>query len=417
MVYHDLSEQSVGRQKPERDYFKASIVDRAFSFLLDYIIFSPVVSFFLLTFFQSEVSLWKDQSHRAENLPIFALLALAYVFIFSLLQTVFIYFWGGTPGQFFLKLKVQINPSPGLIFLRLWLRQAAFWSSALFLGIPWFAVLAHPEQKTFYDRLAETVVVSLKRNQKYFSFEVEAKYWRSLMATFSVFFVIMFLGYAWQQHTKIRMAAYTFAQFKQKDYFCPELKSIPQKERLQTAVALNLVGQLSNDCTDREADFVLWKTRDTELQSLAYYAKSLTEDVAVDEDRYLEKACDGDKNFFGCQIATAFSDEKLSDFYESLKKSKGEKNLLASVLQYEIGVVLDKTQQEDANFKDLKKFDRSRLVKKYLLGELLDRRLKNFDALNVAAKNGSGGRSPAAVSDVKRQQNDYKYAQRLIDQM
>ncbi|MBC7467157.1 MAG: RDD family protein [Bdellovibrio sp.] len=427
MVYSDISDvqsfstmgqsnQNSGGQKPTDGgaMYKASIVDRFFSFLLDYLIFAPVVSFFLITCFQDEVAIWKSGQTRAENLPILFLLSATYIFTFSFLQSFFIYFWGGSPGQYFLKLRVHVDRQPGLIFIRILVRQVGFWFSALFLGLPWLAVLSHPKQKTFYDRISETSVYSLKQNQKFFSFEVETKYWRSLFATLVIFLFIICAGYGWQQHNQIKLGAYTFNSLNKKDLLCAQLKPVEIKDRLQTAVALNLVGQLSDDCVDKEAEYVLWTVHDDEMQSLAYYAKSLTESDSADEKRYLNQACQfKNKDYFGCRVASAFLNKGLTSLYADLKTDKSQKDLLEVVLQYELGMVLKKGSEEDENFKALRKFDKQRIVKKYLLSELLERRL----AANRPIKN--KGRMPASQSIKSTVSNpaDFNYAQKLIEQM
>lgn len=418
MVYSDISDVHSSPPKPNDGpfLFKASVIDRFFSFLLDYLIFAPVVGFFLITFFQDEVAIWKSGQTRAENMPILLLLSATYIFTFSFLQSFFIYFWGGTPGQYFLKLKVKVDTQPGLIFLRILLRQIGFWFSAFALGLPWLAILSHPTQRTFYDRISETGVFSLKQNQKFFSFEVETKYWRSLFATLVIFLFVIFAGYGWQQHNQIKLGAYTFNKTNKKDLLCAQLKPVEIKDRLQTAVALNLVGQLSDDCVDKEAEYVLWTVHDDEMQSLAYYAKSLTESDYADEKRYLQQACQfKNKNFFGCRISSAFLNKGLAGFYADLKGDKSQKDLLEAVLQYELGVVLNKGPEEDDNFKILKKFDKQKIVKKYLLSELLDRRLAQS---KPAGK--TKGRTPASQQPVRPMgysPADVNYAQKLIEQM
>ena len=285
MVYQDISTVGSPQKKDESAAVdsKASVLDRVFSFLLDYLILSPVVSFLILIFFKQEISIWKEQAYSAELQPTIILLGSAYILFFSLLQCLFAYFWEATPGQYFLKLKLNDEKPDGLRFLRLLLRQLTFWLSIVLFGFSWLSVLAHAKQKTFYDRLSEFRVISLKKNQKYFSFEFETKYWQALAATFMVFLGVLFLAYGWQQHQNIKSASYTFDKMKKENYFCNELKSIHLKDRLQTVIALNLVGQIADECVDKEADFVLWKSRDLEQRSLAYYAKSLTEKEFKDE--------------------------------------------------------------------------------------------------------------------------------------
>lgn len=424
MVYDDISKakQPFDRRSSHDSksaFSKAAVLDRFFSFLLDYLIISPVISFLILALFQAEVSIWKNAATKADNFSVAILLGTAFIALFSLVQSFCIYFWGATPGQHFLKLQTHADPRSGVLFLRLCLRQLGFWVSILFLGLPWLAILSHPQQQTFYDRLSETTVVSLKQRQSYFAFEVEPRYWRSLTATFMVFFVFILVGVVWQQHKRIGLAPNTFAKLKKQNQFCAELKTISLKDRLQTATALNLVGQLSDECLDKEAEYALWTMKDEEYLSLAYYAKSLTEESLNDERSYLTQACSfKNKDYFGCQVASAFLEKKLLGLYNSLDEAKmGTQNLLAAVLRYELGMTLDQSTQEHANFKKLKKFDQSKLVKKYLIGEIL---AKRFEKITEETQ-----RAPASVNTAKGSrrfkkqvnQEDYDYAQQLIEDL
>ena len=376
MVYDDIPHQknSIEPQAQTSKYYRASVLDRVFSFLLDYLVLSPVISFLILIFFQKEISIWSANTLTSELKAVFVLLAISYVVFFSFLQSLFIYFWQATPGQYFLKLKVvDQKADQGIYFFRILFRQLGFWSSFLLLGFPWISVLAHSEQKTFYDKLSETKVISLKAKPDFFTFEFETRYWQALMGTLMVFVSVILLALGWQQHQNIKASSYTFEKMRSDNFFCDDLKSVQFTERLQMVVALNLVGQIADDCVDKEADFVLWKSDNQELRSLAYYAKSLTEIEEKAENLYLESACQGyDRKVLGCKLATAFLDHELLDLYKSLKFPQASENFLTAVLRYEFGVELAQNDDQKANFKKLKNFDTHQLVKKYLLSEILD---------------------------------------------
>ncbi|MFZ3231562.1 MAG: RDD family protein [Pseudobdellovibrio sp.] len=417
MVYIDISAAKIDNNSNlHQSFYKASVIDRCFSFLIDYLILSPVISFVLLVLFQTEIVMWKSGGSaslsRYENLPILILLGFSYIVLFSLIQSFFIYFFQATPGQHFLKLQTQVDKSSGLVFFRIMLRQVSFWFSCFFLGLPWLAILAHPQQKTFYDRLSEAAVVSLKANQYYYSFEVETKYWRSLLATLVLFVSFLLSASIWLQHGKIKNSAYTFNQLNKERHFCSELKSVELSERLQTAIALNLVGQLSDACVDKEADFALWTMHNDELKSLAYYAKSLTSDDIRQEQKYLQQACDfKGASFFGCTVANAFRTNDLATFYKTLRKTEKKRNFLSSVLQYELGNVLNQTEHYQENFKGMKKFDSLVVVKKYLISEVLGRSQIKSEFKQT--------RRPAGL-EIKNNANedgDFEYAQKLIEDL
>ena len=439
MVYVDLSEtlnsassKGTGAEASSSPasaarFFRACLTDRIFSFLLDYLILTPVVSFLLLLGFKKEFAVWNENSLTAESQPLFLLLALAFVMSFSLLQSFFIYHWGATPGQYFLKLKTQNLQPSGLNFFKFTIRQMGFWISLFFLGLPWVAVLADPEQRTFYDKLSETRVVSLKSDQFYFNFEFETKYWRAFVATVILFFSFILAAVGWQQHQRIKNAVYSFQQMKKEQFFCDDLKAVQLLQRLQTAIALNLVGQVSDRCVDKEADFVLWKMDNPELKSLAYYAKSITESDSEREHAYLQQACTEKENsFLGCELATAFLDHDFQQLYQSLGDKNQEKTFLVSTFRYELGLILSEKSDEKNNFQKLKAYDTQNLVKKYLLAEILNRARPFSLSTSSLAKSSlvsSGGRRPASHPELSSKpsqvlsREDLNYAQELIQNM
>ena len=430
MVYVDLSEAENSTQNPsdlrgagqtfpelKKGFFRASLTDRLFSFLLDYLILTPLVSFLLLLGFKKEFTIWNENSLTAENQPLFILLACSFLISFSLLQSFFIYFWEATPGQYFLKLRTQNLQNSELNFFKIMIRQLGFWISISFLGLPWLGVLTDPIQRTFYDKLSDTRVVSLKSEQFYFNFEFEIKYWRAFLATVIVFFSFILAAVGWQHHQKIKNAVYSFQQMKSEQFFCDELKSVQLLQRLQTAIALNLVGQLSDRCVDKEADFVLWKMNNPELKSLAYYAKSITESDADHEQDYLRQACAEKENqFLGCELAAAFLNYDFNHLYSVLGSKNQEKTFLVSTFRYELGLILEQKSDEKNNFQKLKAFDTHDQVKKYLLSEILSRTLTSSQTARRSS-NRALGRRPASSSDevlAPASREDLQYAQKLI---
>lgn len=377
MVFHDGSTEDY--KKKFQPLASASVLDRVFSFFLDYLILAPLVSFVNLLIFKNEMLVWRNvgsaQGFGAETLPLFVSICAVFILLFSFIQAIFIWKWQATPGQYFLKIKVEVNSKVGLSFLRILIRQISFWLSIVFLGIPFLAIMGHPDGKTFYDRLTETEIKSLKSNPARFTFETESQYWRSLISTLTIFIFFLVVAAGWNTHSNIQKGSYSFMKKQKANYFCSELRAVDIGERLQTVIALNLVGQIEDVCVDKEADFVLWKSADKAQRSLAYYAKSLTEDETENsqEQAYLQQACAGKlRNHFGCQIATAFQTDTLENFYNKLSASNSTDSLLTSTFKYELSIILNKTDSTAAHFQKLKMHDDLKVVKKYLLSEFVN---------------------------------------------
>ncbi|MBC7420310.1 MAG: RDD family protein [Bdellovibrio sp.] len=400
MVYQDFSSRNEVTEQHKK-FLSPVILDRFFSFLIDYLVLSPFVSFFTYLLFHEAIAFWRANPDAPEQVSLISILAVSVVFLFSFFQAVFIYLWQATPGQYFLKIQIHFEHG-NLIFWRALLRQMGFWSSAILLGLPWLAIFTHPQRKTFYDRLADCQVVTFKKDEG-FSFENESKYWQSLLATLILFVGFLFAAVMYLKYEKIIQRVASFKQLEKQNFFCEELKDTFSSNRLQVAIAMNVVGQLSNNCLDREADFVLWKEKTSDT-SLAYFAKSLTEPNEEIEQSYLVQACRREKDAsfadstFGCQLARTAQGGDYETMYLVLRKHK---NILADTYRYEFSRLLNKDSDLQKNFTILQKYTSHNLVKKYLLSEMLEE------------KSSAGGRSPASDHSIF----DESLAKKWIDEL
>lgn len=377
MVFQDINYSQI--QVPENAIHPAKIIDRVFSFVIDYLVISPFVMFALYLVFNNGFVFAKNNPLAPENDLFYILMVVSFLFLFSLVQLLFVEIWKATPGQYFLKIRFEFDEVNSLSMLRLFFRQILFWFSFGLLGIPFLSVLTNKRRRTFYDQVADVSVVTAKAEAFSFSFEHEFKYWRALVATLTVFFIFIFSTFVWTNYKHIVGRSVSFAQLQEKNFFCDGLESFEYGKRLEAAVALNLVNQLSDECLNREADFVLWKQK-YDSYSMAYYAKSLTTDDSEKEAKYLSQACegqdsiaqnseshDGEARSLGCRIAKAFETQQFEELYDSLN----EEGLLTDVLKYEMALKLEKTAEAAANFEKLAHYNSLKPMRKYQLLEML----------------------------------------------
>src|SRR3954463_13505816 len=85
------------------------IIDRVFSFVIDYLVLSPFVMFGLYFCFNNGFVYAKNNPLAPENDFFYALMGLSFVLLFALLQVLFVGIWKATPGQFFLKLHFEFE--------------------------------------------------------------------------------------------------------------------------------------------------------------------------------------------------------------------------------------------------------------------------------------------------------------------
>lgn len=377
MVYQDISDSfQPGNSSQKKS--TAHLMDRFFSFLIDYLVISPFVLFLLYSTFHNGFEFWKLDPDAPESNVFILILAFSYILFFSLIQSLFIAFWKATPGQYFLKIRIEFHESDDLIFFRALFRQMAFWFSFLFFGIPFLSMMTNKARRTFYDRVGDVSIISKKHEKDFFGFEKEYRYWQSFMATMVLFIGFLVSALIWKNYSKVLQRTSTIAVLTDKRFFCEELKNVSSEERLPAAVALNLASQLSDECLDKEADFVLWKQKKSDY-SLAYYAKSLTTDDADREKDYLQQSCAGQDtgNFsgltLGCKIADSFLNNKLEELYSALD----EDNFLNDSMKYELSLILNTPDEIEKNFAKIEKYNSLKIIKKYQITEMLSHEKTN----------------------------------------
>lgn len=377
MVYRDIS-NDVELNEIGHPVTSADLLDRFFSFLIDYLVISPFVMFFLYIVFQNGFHFLRLNPMAPENALFQIMAGVCYVLLFAMVQTCFVGLWKATPGQYFLKLRFETDQAMGSLQFRIFFRQVLVWVSFLFLGLPFLSMLTNKKRRTFYDQMADVSVITFKHGHiPQFSFETEHKYWQALLMTFSLFLGALFVALMMSQYSDVVNRVASYKQFQTRGHFCEQLNQVDQTERLETAVALNLVDQLSDECLDREADFVLWRQKEKDM-NLAYWAKSLTAHDAEKEKQYQQKVCQNDSvadardiSSRACDVVQAFQKNTFAELIPTL----GEDSLLGLVLKYELTQIVDAeagvTRDSSALLVEIEKYRDIKPVRKYLITEML----------------------------------------------
>ena len=386
MVFQDIS-ASFELNKLGQKKSTANLMDRFFSFMIDYLVISPFVLFLLYTTFNNGFNFWKQNPSADENELFVVIFSIGYVGYFCMIQSLFIALWRATPGQYFLKIRCEFHEGQELIFLRALARQLSFWLSFALLGIPFLSVMTNKKRRTFYDRVGDVSIVSTKNEFESHTYDMEFRYWQSFVATLVVFVGFLFSAIIWKNYTKIVNRSASFATLYEKHYFCSEIENVNGEDRLQVAVGLNFAGQLTDSCLDREADFVLWKQKFSDY-SLAYYAKSLTTDDPEKEKSYLEQACAGQQTgkfsslTQGCKIAYSFMTGETEKLYGEMQ----DDNFLNDAMKYELGLVLEKREDLTENLAKIEKYNSIKTIKKYQIIEMLSQTSSNSERAPASAE-------------------------------
>ncbi len=394
MVYRDISHDVELNEIGRHPVTAADLLDRFFSFLIDYLVISPFVMFFLYIVFQNGFHFLRLNPVAPENALFQMLAAVCYVLVFALVQTCFVGLWKATPGQYFLKLRFETDQSTGVLQFRIFFRQVLVWGSFLFLGLPFLSMLTNKKRRTFYDQIADVSVVTFKQGHvPKFSFETEHRYWQALLMTFSLFLAGLFAALVSAQYADIVNRVASFKEYQNHAFFCPQLEHVETSERLETAIALNLVDQLSDECLDREADFVLWRQKEKDM-NLAYWAKSLTARDADKEKQYQQKVCQTastadarDTSSRACDFAQAFEQNKFAELIPTLR----EDSLLSLILKYELTQIVDAdagNEHDNTNLLgEIEKYRDIKPVRKYLITEMLNTMPRQSEGLDQMAEN------------------------------
>ncbi len=286
MVFVDLSTSEKINLNENLSTRLASPTDRLLSFFIDFLLISPVAGLF------SAGALKELKESMIENASSSILVAniVIYLLIFFLmtwlLQAAFIHFWNATPGQRFLSLRVVRFPqekiSGSLSFTQCLTRAAGPWLSFLALGIPTLEIFSHSWRRTFYDRLSDTLVITLKRQGEKPPLPFEAQFIRQWMQVTS--FLLLFVG-VFQVASFFLEGQSLSSKFALKPKVgCPDVNLFSNQKysRLDRALSLYLVSSEDLSCLEKElARTQVFKKEPT----TAYLAKYLVE---KDDDLKLE---------------------------------------------------------------------------------------------------------------------------------
>lgn len=370
--------------------FKPTIFSRVLAFVIDYFIFAPVISFLTLMLFRQGLSLYKNYPQSDEAQLIFYYLIVGFVFLITLLQAIFITFWRGTPGQHVLKLEVEFHKKSSMVFLQAWFRQIGFVASFFLLGLPFLSVLFDEDGRCFYDKMVDAKIISLVPNSnetktgfKYYQ-DLDKKFWSSSMTTLSLFLIAISIILFWKSYSNILQSPIAYKKYlKHNPKICQDFADLNTTDRLRYKIAMNLVGTISDDCLNQEADFVLWRNFTTD-QSLAYFAKFIAASDKSDlEAKYLYEACRLSDSSEGCYWSQIFINR---EFNKIVSHSDYGQSVLGQVLSYEMNT-------------DLNSHEKSKIIKKVQL-QSKEKSIQKFviiESLNLQSN--SKMRSPASQNE------------------
>lgn len=404
MVIRDLSAPESSPQIHKDEVRIAFVSDRFTAAVLDFLIFSPVVSFCVAGFLKEIKTYLLLDPESFEASIIWCLFILASLGLVVFIQALFLYFWKATPGQRFMQMKVISYPRrfEELTFAQCLLRSILWALSFGLLAAPFLEVIGHPMRRSFHERASDTLVITLKENQDDGPLLLERKFVGSWLR---MFFLLVFLVgglYAFKAYRLVHQGHFAKAPTREKNLLCNQVEAnvYMGAQRIDIAIALFLSDEATSECLRKEADFALWNSLESE-KAWAYLAKGIISDEKMDQERYFSKACEWNKKEEPCHLTKFVAqdeDQNAKEFRRKGLSSVTSRVLLLNDMveqhSYHSAIVLIKDLQQEKPL-------RASMEKQYV---------RSIWALNEQSKATSKMRRPASeVSDELLREFKEKY--------
>jgi hypothetical protein len=332
MVIADLTHPEIVPRSSTGEPRMALISDRLVAAVLDFLLFSPLVSL-LCAKMMNQIkiqSLLDDSSGRL--LASWTVYFSFMLFLIVVLEACSLYLLQATPGQYFLKLRVISYPHPSekLSLGQALLRASLFTMSGLMMGVPFLEVLGHPLRRALHERASDTIVVTLKTQVETAPLEIERRYIASWISMFFLFISLTVGGIlvkSW--HVSSDLNRIQTAVDREIEYRCEKipLTGLSLEKRIDTVLTLFSLGSVHEDCVASEADHLLWEAR--AYREIAYFAKGILSKGAT-RKAYFDLVCKSPKSEW-CTLSQSMGDDLKKVDVESLRRA-GMRSVFSRVL-------------------------------------------------------------------------------------
>lgn len=338
MLFPDLSapeashNNSLKSRWPKRPPL-AFVSDRFLALVFDFLLLSPLLSLFIASLVKQTKTFFILDPQSPEGFIMAGLVFSLSAMFIVLLQAVCLFRWHATPGQFFFQMRVVSFPheKAQLTFSQCLLRSVGFVGSFLFLAIPFLEILGHPYRRSFHERASDTMVITLKKVSDDGPQEIEEKFISSWVRTsFFMLVAFIFLSASKTYYSlKANSGQSRYAVSNQ----CKMIndKNLQGSARLDAALSLFVLDEISGECLNQEADASLWgdPTGSQELAYVAKYISSVTftamketekdrkEYLATEAERklYYEKICSS-KNSTACLLVSYLNEKSQTELLD-----------------------------------------------------------------------------------------------------
>ncbi len=292
----------------------AAPLDRFAAGVIDYAIVLMPFIYLILAPFQRAIKVAAVfGTAPAWGIPIItALSVFSVVVMIFLYQTLMVTFWGGTVGQLLLGLRVcnlwdRTKPRFGQSAMR-----SFFWFlSWIALGVPFLAIFGNELRRTIHDRVADTVVISVRNDRK-----VESPTRRAALIVSGIFWAVGVVAVIFLASTVISyLNQYSqqnglIAQLEADNVLCEQVSDAQanwpnengaQAKRLSVAMSLYTAGIIGRHCLQGEVENLPYGKTEQPLLDLA---KSFVyADAPGLSQSYLTKICQLNASSVECAMS------------------------------------------------------------------------------------------------------------------
>lgn len=322
MVYHDLSDVNSDFKETSKSSM-APIQDRMLSVLVDFVLFWPLFTLVLAGILKQLQLRYYLAPDSAEFYLLLFVTVSGYLLMSILSQALFWSVLGATPGQIFFQIRIASaqsgkNPTLGMAVVR----SVLFFLSFIVFGFPFLEVFSHESRRAWYDRAADTQVLTKKKIGLAKPIFEEVRVVRALYAL-ALSISLVFISSTMQSfYVRAMNSEGRQAELLQQGSLCQEVVDNSSHGRIDAALAQYLVGDLSGECLSSEVDFAFWKGSASEQAWASVAMANMKKKDRALQKKYFNQACHEEASGEACQIAVwQMSAKHLSQMPSSLQES------------------------------------------------------------------------------------------------
>lgn len=301
----------------------ASPKDRSAAYILDVILLLPLVQ--ILQSPLKKLMLESILYDKGAEVPTYRFLNfLVFVLLFVFYYTVAIWWKGQTLGKLFFGLRV-ISYHGVISLPQALLRSLFIFVELLLAGFPFLAIFSHPMRRPLHDRVADTLVISLKNPV---GLPTKLEKWRAkvlVIAGSSIASLILLMSLL----TGIVKTESTQAlTLKER---CQEMVD-KTDNKTESLIELYLIDELPGNCLFEQSRDRVWladKENDADEKLLAQFAIALAlQEEGESSDIYLNEVCKSNPHHHLCDLSQWLltsqenDDSAFAEFYRKIQDKK-----------------------------------------------------------------------------------------------